>query len=102
MTVNEAIKQLQNIQNDGAGELVLQLMLVEGGITYAYDVDLIRAQRYDGERVWVVRKVRHNPEWSSKPRGYWCQFKNESCLSTCEGEHLCPWERIMANIKRGE
>ncbi len=67
MTVDEAIKILQDIRDSeiGGGKLPVQYLSADDGITYAQDVNLVRSQGYDGGRVWVYeRGVKHSPEWT--------------------------------------
>ena len=63
LTIDDAIKTLLRIQESGKGSLPLQFMDVEGGITYAHDVEIIEAGEYDGERVWIYSTARHRPDW---------------------------------------
>ncbi len=65
MTVDDAIVLLKQISNKGEGGLPLQIMLVEQGITIANDIEIARAEMYDGDRVWVYGVERHLPEWMS-------------------------------------
>jgi hypothetical protein len=54
---------LQGIKAEGHGKKHLQLMSVKDGITYAYDISIEVADEYDGNRVWIYRTKRHNPDW---------------------------------------
>ncbi len=63
MTVNEAIEVLKRLAEKGEGELPLQIMGVEQGITVANDIEIERAKRHDGDRVWIYGVESHLPEW---------------------------------------
>ena len=63
MTIDDAIKALLRIQVAGKGSLSLQFMEIDGGITYAHDVEIIAAEEYDGDRIWIYSTARHSPEW---------------------------------------
>ena len=63
MTVNEALAILQDIQDHGYGEYPIQLMEVDNGITFAKDIEILMAEKFDGERVWVYSTEKHDPAW---------------------------------------
>jgi hypothetical protein len=63
MKVDDAIKVLGRISRKGGGSLPLQLMIVEDGLTFAEDIKIEKAEKYDGSRIWIYGTDRHNPEW---------------------------------------
>lgn len=66
MTVDEAIRALQALHADGHGDLPLQLMSVEQGVTVALDLSsFMKSLPYDGERIWVMHEAWNMPEWMS-------------------------------------
>lgn len=67
MKVDEAIEVLTSIQKDGGGDLPLQLMVIECGVTHAEDAVIMKAEEEkDGHRVWIYGGKRHSPEWLHK------------------------------------
>ncbi len=65
MTVDEAIKRLQEIKSNGDGRLPLQVFLIDESIPYAADIETIEtAEPADGDRVWIHPGKVHSPEWS--------------------------------------
>ncbi len=68
MTVDEAIVLLTQISSKGEGGLPLQIMLVERGVTIANDIEIERAEVYDGDRVWIYGVERHLPEWMANTK----------------------------------
>ena len=66
MTVNEAIKILNQLKKQGCGKYPLQIMVVEKGITYADDIEINKAIDADGDRVWIWEVSRNDPDWSKR------------------------------------
>lgn len=62
VTVDDAIDALIKIKNKGDGGLPLQLMVIENGITYAEQIVIQKAQKYDGKRVWIYGWNRVNDD----------------------------------------
>lgn len=67
MTVTELRVELENAEFEGKGDWPVQMMDVDGGITYAVNLDsAFVANDYDGERFWIVPKAqRLPPEWAA-------------------------------------
>lgn len=63
MTTNEALKLLEKLASEGLGEWPLRIMSVRSGVTFAVDVEIFRAEPYDGDVVWITGHTAHAPEW---------------------------------------
>lgn len=71
-TVAQVHATLSKLLVKGCGDWPVQLLRVEGGVPFAVDVTIEKAERYDGERVWIHAQEDegslHPPEWTGKAK----------------------------------
>lgn len=67
MKARELLAKLQELVAAGHGDLPVDVMQVEDGVTFAQRITgCDRAHDYDGDRIWLYGGEVQSPEWARK------------------------------------
>lgn len=59
------VKQLKKFLRKIPDHYPVQILVVDDNIPFAQDIEVGKAEDYDGERVWIYpQSERHPPEWA--------------------------------------